>query len=266
MTPRIALQLWTVRDAYDRDPRAVLGRVAGLGYRAMELVYSRTGGLTHAEQREALDALGLSTASLHCFLDELEDDLDGVLTAADALDAGHVVLAWVPPERRRDAADFRSLADVLTAAGERCAAAGRPLAYHFHDFELAEHDGKRGMDWIFDAVDPAVLAAEVDVYWVDVAGLDPVAYLEQIGERCVLLHCKDRAPAGAAPLVEPGEGLAVFNAEVGEGVLDFPAILAAAPHARWLVTEQDFSAGDPFESARCSLVNLEALARGRAEV
>jgi len=257
--PGIALQLWTVRERYDTEPDEVLARVAEMGYPAVETVYSRTGGRTHEAQREALDRHGLAAPSMHAFIDELEDDLDGVIGAARAQGAEYVVCAWVGPERRQTAADYQDLARSLAGIGERCRDAGLQLCYHHHDFELAEAGGRRGMEWIWEGVDAELLKAEVDVYWVDVAGLDPVAYLQALGERCVLLHCKDRARPGTPPLAGAGEGLASENAEVGAGVLDFPALLAAAPHARWLVTEQDFSAGDPLDSAEVSLRAVQRL-------
>jgi sugar phosphate isomerase/epimerase len=259
MPEPIALQLWTVRELYDRDPRGVIARVAELGYPAMEMVHSRTGGLTHAQQQAALEASGLRACSLHCFYDELESELDAVLEAAQTFGVEHVVCAWVDADRRRDAEDYRALASALARAGERCRERGLRLAYHHHDFELAEFGGRRGMDWIWDGVPAELLVAEVDVYWVQVAGLDLVEYLSTLGPRVELLHLKDRLPAGRPPLAGEGEGLARWNAEVGEGVIDIPGALAAAPSARWYVTEQDFCAGDPYDSARVSLANLRAM-------
>lgn len=257
--PGIALQLWTVRERYDAAPDEVLARVAEMGYPAVETVYSRPGGRSHAEQREALDRYGLAAPSMHAFIDELEDDLDGVLAAARTQGAAYVVCAWVGPERRQSPADYQDLARSLTSIGKRCRDEGLQLCYHHHDFELADAGGRRGMEWIWEGVDAELLKAEVDVYWVDVAGIDGVAYLEALGERCALLHCKDRARPGTPPLAEPDEGLASENAEVGAGVLDFPALLAAASHARWLIAEQDFSAGDPLDSAQASLHALRRL-------
>ena len=259
MTEPVALQLWTVRELYDHDPRGVIARVAELGYPAMEMVYSRTGGLTHAEQRAALDGSGLRASAMHCFFEELEAEPERVMDAAEAFGVEHVVCAWVEPERRRDAEGYRALAAALARAGEACRARGLRLAYHHHDFELAEHGGRRGMDWIWDGVPAELLVAEVDTYWVHVAGLDLVGYLQGLGDRVELLHLKDRLPPGRPALAGEGEGLARWNAEVGEGVIDLPAALAAAPSARWLVTEQDFCPGDPYESARVSLENLRRM-------
>ena len=50
-------------------------------------------------------------------------------------------------------------------------------------------------------------------------------------------------------------------AEVGEGNLNWPAILEACKEAniRWYIVEQDVCPGDPFESLAVSLRNLQAM-------
>jgi sugar phosphate isomerase/epimerase len=255
---RIALQLWTVREQYDIDPARVLRRVADIGYSAIELVYSRTGGLTHGRQKEICDDVGLQVAALHCFFNEIEDELDGLIRAAEALGVADVVCSWMDPEHRQTAASYRAAAEVLAAAGARLREHGKQLGYHHHDFELADVEGRRGIDYLWD-VDADLLKAEVDTYWVDLAGLDVVDYIESLGDRVVLLHCKDRMRPEEEPLSSEGEGLARYNREVGEGVIDFPPVLAAASHVRWMITEQDFSVGDPFEAAATSLRNLQRM-------
>ncbi len=231
--------------------------MAEIGYPAIELVYGRTGGLTHSRQKKTCDEIGLRVVALHCFFDEIEDQLDPLIEAAEQYEVEYVVCAWMDPKHRASAASYRSAADALGAAGARMQTRGLQLAYHHHDFELADVDGRRGIDYIWD-VDAELLKAEVDTYWVHVAGLDIVDYLHALGDRLALLHCKDRMHPNEQPLSPPGEGLARYNREVGEGLIDFPPILVAAARARWLITEQDFSA-DPFEAAATSLRNLRRM-------
>jgi len=258
---RIAMQVWTVRDQQDVDPTSTLHRIAEIGYPAVELVYSRTGGLSHDRQRTICDEVGLRVAAMHCFYDDLDAGPEHVAEAAQALGTHYVVCAWMDAEQRRSAATYQAAADVFESAGGRLAELGLQLGYHHHDFELALVEGRRGIDYLWD-VDPALLVAEVDTYWVHEAGLDVVDYLQGLGDRAVLLHCKDRAPSDERPLGPEGEGLARFNCEVGEGVINFPPILAAAASAQWLVTEQDFSDGDPFTAAETSLHNLRQILAG----
>ena len=253
--PGIAVQLWTVRDSFDRDPEGVLRRVAALGYAGFELVHARTGGISHQRQAEICDDAGLEVAAMHCFFNEIDDELSSVIEAAHALGVRDVVCAWMDPRHRANADSYRAAAEILGHAGERMRRDGLQLGYHHHDFELRDVEGRRGIDYLWD-VDPVLLKAEVDTYWVYVAGLDVAQYVASLGERVVLLHCKDRMRDGERPLSDAGEGLARYNREVGEGVVDFPSILAAAKHVQWLITEQDFTDGDPFGAAATSLRNL----------
>ena len=52
-----------------------------------------------------------------------------------------------------------------------------------------------------------------------------------------------------------------FYAEVGEGNLDWPGILAAAEEAgvQWYIVEQDICQRDPFASLAISFNNLKAM-------
>jgi sugar phosphate isomerase/epimerase len=258
--PEIALQMWTVRDAYDADPAGTLSRIAELGYPAVEMVYGCTGGLTPADQRGLLDLAGLRVAAMHCLGGDLDGDLAGVTAAAEAFGTDTVVCAWVAPERRGSREAFQALAADLAVVGRTLRERGLRLCYHHHDFELAEvAPGVRGLDVLFDEVPAELMQAEVDVYWVHAAGLDVVSYLESLGDRCALLHLKDHLAEGAEPLAAAGEGAARFTGEIGTGILDIAGAIRAAPGARWLIVEQDFTAGDPFESAGVSLVNLRRL-------
>jgi len=94
----IALQLWTVREQYDSDPARVLHRVAENGYPAIELVYGRTGGLTPAHQKEICDDVGLRVPAVHCFFNEIEDQLDGLIEAGKELGVERTSCArgWIP--------------------------------------------------------------------------------------------------------------------------------------------------------------------------
>lgn len=65
------------------------------------------------------------------------------------------------------------------------------------------------------------------------AGHDPAAVVQRLGGRVPLLHIKD----GPATVED-------FMVAVGQGVLDFHAIVAAASGAEWLIVELDRCATD----------------------
>ncbi len=261
MPAPIAVQLWTFRTEFEQDPEGVLDAIADAGFEGVEMVDAlKAQGRSAAERRALFDARGLAVPSCHVFVDALDHERERVFDEVAALGAGYVVCAWIPPERRRDADDYRRLAALLAEAGEEARDRSLQLAYHHHDFELRPLEGDRsGLDIVLDAVHPELLAVELDVYWAHVAGLDPVAELERLGSRCRLVHCKDHLAAGAEPVVPVEEGVACFNTVLGTGVLDFDAIVRAARHAEWLIVEQDLNPTGPEDTSRRSLAHLRGV-------
>jgi sugar phosphate isomerase/epimerase len=75
-----------------------------------------------------------------------------------------------------------------------------------------------------------------------------------------LLHLKDKAKDVPRQFTESGLPKDAFQ-EVGSGVLDFPAILKAAPAAgvKHYIVEQDQTPGDPLASLRKSFNDLKPL-------
>ncbi|RLT40354.1 MAG: hypothetical protein DWI57_08625 [Chloroflexi bacterium] len=73
-----------------------------------------------------------------------------------------------------------------------------------------------------------------------------------MADRMPVIHLKDMAIVGQREQV---------MAEVGEGNLNWPGILAACVDANveWYAVEQDICPGDPFESLVISYRNLAAL-------
>ncbi len=245
-----ALQLFTLREAVDRDYIGTLQQIAALGYRAVEVVH--LGGMTPAAFREQLDALGLSAVAMHVPYQQLKDDIQQVIETAKGIGAAYVVCPWLVPEMRTSADSYREVARTLNAAGQACKDAGLQVCYHHHDFEFEQHDGKTGFDILIEDTDPTRVQFEIDVYWAAFAGIDPVGLLHSLSGRVPLVHLKDMAADESRTF-----------AEVGHGQLDIPGILAACDEigVEWRIVEQDRSSRDPMESVQMSIEYLRELGR-----
>jgi sugar phosphate isomerase/epimerase len=119
--------------------------------------------------------------------------------------------------------------------------AGCVLSYHNHAHEFYKGGSQTILEEIYDGTAPENLKAELDTYWIQAGGGNPLDWCRQMKGRLSVLHMKDYAvsPTGAP-----------FFAEVGYGNLDFKTITAAAEESgcEWFVVEQDTCPGDPFES------------------
>ena len=224
----IALQLYTLRERARADLRATLQEVANAGYRAVELAGLH--GHSPADARRALDDAGLRAPAAHVPFSGFD-----ALGELHELGCSYAVLPGLPDDRRAP----RTAAEALNDLGARCTAAGLRFAYHNHAWEL-----ETGLlDELVERTDPALVSFELDLYWAHVGGGDPVGLLERCQGRVELVHMKDAAEDGS-------------DAPVGEGVLRWPEIVAAARAAgvRWYVVEQDEPA-DPLRDVETALQN-----------
>ena len=252
--PPIGLQLFTVRDFMARDVFGTLERVAALGFEGVE--FAGLFDQDPAKVRARVEALGLRVAAAHYGIDRLAAAFDECVNEACTLGAPILVVPYLT-EEHRTLEGYRLAAAQMVTAAERLAYHGLRLAYHHHAFEfdpLGPDSAQRGIDVIVEAPADSLLL-EIDVYWCRHGGTDPVRFLARHLSRTPLLHLKDMKDAKSRAF-----------AEIGTGIIDFPAILrlAASSNAavEWLLVEQDSNfAGDALQSAATSLTNLRALCR-----
>ncbi|WP_244248207.1 sugar phosphate isomerase/epimerase [Rathayibacter sp. VKM Ac-2801] len=233
--PDLSVQLYSVREPLAADLPATLDRLAAIGFTTVELF----GFVDLADAyRAALPASGLRAPSAHARLLGPQGDatVDEILDTAVSLGVETVIDPFVDPTRWTTADDVARIADELNALVDSAAARGLVLGYHNHAFEFENRvDGRSAFEHLAGLLDPRMVL-ELDTYWAAVGGDDPVEVLGRLGDQVRFLHVKD-GPISA----DTQEQL-----PAGEGAMDVPAILAAAPQAL-PVLEFDAYAGDIFE-------------------
>lgn len=243
--PVVAMQLYTLRQECAADFPGTLAKVAEMGYPAVQV--SGTHGQKAKDIRKVMDDLGLGSAGTHVALDLLEKDFRAAVDLVKDLGTEWAIVPWLPEDRRKTADQWRTLGKVMTEIGAKLRAEDLRLAYHNHSFEFREFDGKYGYDIFYESVDPGLVHNEIDTYWVKHGGADPVAYLKRFAGHIQVTHFKDMGKGEARPMVP-----------VGEGILDWPNLIAACRSGgtEWLCIEQDECAPlSTLEAARVSLEN-----------
>ncbi len=252
MHPSIAVQLYTLREVI-RTPTEMataLTKLKAIGYDAVQLAAGETSDTR--TMQAMLDSAGLRVCGVHTSFARLRDALDDVLEDLRVLDCRYAALGSLPLEYRNREGYMR-FAHEASAIARRLAQAGVVFSYHNHAFELERFEGRAGLDILYDESDPRVVTAEIDTYWIQHGGGNPVRWLQRLRGRVPLVHLKDMTMSANNQVM----------AEVGEGNLDWPAILVACEEAGvvWYIVEQDICQHDPFESVALSLRNLRALLR-----
>lgn len=245
---RIGLQLYTVRAAMAKDFDGTLARVAAIGYREVEFA----GYFDHApaDVRASLDRHGLSAPSAHIgTAATLTKDWARTLEAAQAVGHKYLVVAGLAERDRRTLDDYRRVADLFNTAGESARQMGMRLAYHNHDFEFTPMARKLPYDILLERTDPALVAMEMDLFWVTKAGQNPLAWFDRYPGRFEMVHLKDMDGSPERRMVD-----------IGRGTIDFARIFANGAQAgtRHYFVEHDDPQPPALASAKAS---YEALSR-----
>ncbi len=247
---QIGLQLYTLRDLLKepKDFPKVLPKVRKIGYRAVQ---TGLGQMETKELKKILDNEGLFVFATHIPIEDIINKTEAVIEDHEILGTEYVVCPWLPMENR-SAAGYKKTGKDLSKAGAVLAKSGLTLCYHNHAFEFEKFGKKTGLEIIYSESDPRYLKAELDIYWVTYGGGDPAAWCLKYSGRLPLVHMKD--------MVAKKDNTQVF-AEVGEGNLNWKAIIAAAKKAgaKWYTVEQDVCQRNPLESIKISLDNLHKL-------
>ena len=226
----IAVQMYSLRNAGSLDQQLKIVHDAGVG--AVETV--GTQGVSAPELKQLLDRYAIKAISSHVPLTELRKDLPGVVAFNRSIGNTTLVVPYLDAkDRPTDAAGWTALGQELGRMSKQLRAEGMRLAYHNHDFELVDFNGRTGLELLFAAAGPD-LQTELDLAWVARAGYDPAVMLGKFRGRLFAVHAKDNAPKGQA---EDEGGFAA----IGQGVLDWNAILPAAAGAgvQWYIIEHD---------------------------
>ena len=246
----LAVQLYTVRDAVSKNLEGTLERLAGLGYKRIEL-YGYNGtffGKTASEFKTILGNTGIKVLSSHHTTGiamknkgTISDGWDKAIEDVHALGAEYMVCAYLMPNERTPEI-YKSLPAMFEKAATATKAAGIQFAYHNHDFEFEKLDDTLVYDFLLKNTPGDLVKMEMDLYWISKAGHDPVAYFEKYPGRFAMWHVKDME-AGTKAITE-----------VGNGTIDFDRIFKARKKAglKYWFVEQDTSKRDMFESLTIS--------------
>ena len=255
---KISIQLWTFAEYTNflSDPvrtEEVLRRLSEMGYRNVEPF----GDIDAESFRELLDKYGLKASARHIDIGTPENpaDIEQIIADNKTLGIKYFGNGSTPifPPIYTTEAEWIAYAEYLDQVGEQARKAGQRLMVHNHDIEFETVFGDQTVfDILMANTDPRNVVFQLDLYWADNGGADPIALIEEYGNRIQLFHVKDaRASDGRIEIV-------------GEGTIDFPSIFAAAGGStRYYVVEHDPRFGDPtfdpFEAAEKGFAYLDCV-------
>ena len=209
----IAIQLYSVRDIINNgtDLNVVLKNLAQMGYTSIEAANYDNGkfyGKTPEEFKNAVEKAGMKVLSSHCSRGLSDKEVasgdfseslkwwDQSIAAHKAAGMKYIVNPGIGVPKTMK--EMKMYCDYFNTVGYKTAAASIAFGYHNHAFEFRKIEDQLIYDFLLDNVSPNHVFFEMDVYWVQEGGGDPVAYLKNRPSQFKAVHIKDEKEIGAS--------------------------------------------------------------------
>jgi sugar phosphate isomerase/epimerase len=239
----IGIQIYTIREQLTADLEGSMKRLAQIGYKCIEaagFAKSDAGyqfyGKSPKDYKKMLADNGQYLLASHTVFEP--ETADAVCAAHAEAGCKYIVYPFLPEQYRQNLDGYKATGMVLSKLGEAAKRNGLQFAYHNHNFEYTEMEGQVPMDVMMANTDAANVKFELDIYWIEKAGKDPIAYFDKYPGRFELWHVKD--------MTKDDEK---FFAPVGSGSIDWQKIFAAREKSgmKHYFVEQDRTKGDIWE-------------------
>jgi sugar phosphate isomerase/epimerase len=239
----IGIQIYTIREQLTADLEGSMKKLAQIGYNSIEaagFAKSDAGyqfyGKSPKDYKKMLADNGQFLLASHTVF-ELET-ADAVCAAHVEAGCRYIVYPFLPEQYRQNLDGYKATGLMLSKLGEAAKRNGLQFAYHNHNFEYTDMEGQVPMDVMMTNTDATNVKFELDIYWIEKAGKDPIAYFNKYPGRFELWHVKD--------MTNDAEK---FFAPVGSGTIDWPKVFAAREKSgmKHFFVEQDRTKGDMWE-------------------
>jgi len=236
----VAVQLYSVREAFAQDAVGTLQQVARMGYAGVE--FAGYAGLSARELRRLLEDCGLAVAGTHLPIDSLlGDEFERTVEFNRTLGNRFLIVPWLPDDWRASRAAWQRTAERFNAIAERLAPHGMYVGYHNHHVEFTPLDGETFWEVLFRSTVPSVVM-QGDTGNALRAGVDVTSMFARFPGRALTVHLKEYARDKPLALL-------------GEGEVDWPQVFRACETVggtQWYIVEQEAYPCPPLESiARC---------------
>lgn len=202
------IQLFSVRDDMQKDPKGTLTQLAKIGYKNVEhanYVDRKFYGYAPKEFKKVLDDLGLKMPCGHTVMginhwDEGKKDFTDAwkYTVEDAAYMGqqYVISPWIDEPIRKKYDSLMHFLDLFNKSGELCRKSGMKFGYHNHWFEFSDSlNGTRIFDIMMKNIDFDKVAMQLDMGNMYIGGAKAADVLNQYPGKFELIHVKDEIPS-----------------------------------------------------------------------
>ncbi len=220
----IGVAPYTFRNSFPHGVAATLDTIKNLGFTIIE---GGGGDMDPNTYKKLCDERGLLIPSMGSDYNELLQNPDPVIERAKIYGSEYVVCFWIPHENGKFTInDATQAAKDFNEIGRNLKQHGLTLAYHPHGYEFQAYEDGTLLDYLMEHTDPSFVAFEMDVFWIQFGGGDPVALLKKYPDRWKLMHLKDMKEGIEKNLT--GGTDHEYNVVLGTGQIDMEGVIRTA--------------------------------------
>tara|TARA_S200000501_G_scaffold267833_1_gene251564 strand:+ start:5697 stop:6470 length:774 start_codon:yes stop_codon:yes gene_type:complete len=219
----IGIQLYSLRNQLDQNADRALKLIDHWGLKYIEGGDSY--GLPEEDFRKLIKKNNLKAVSIGASYPELRNDPQSVLEKAKRYKVKFVMCAWIPhPGNTFDIDITQAAVETFNKAGALLKKEGITLAYHAHGYEFRPHEYGTLFDYM--ARNATDFKFELDVFWVQHGGVDPIELMNKYPDFVILMHLKDMAHGVKGN--NTGKEDADKNVILGQGQIDIAGVVKKA--------------------------------------
>ncbi|MFT7559777.1 MAG: sugar phosphate isomerase/epimerase [Flavobacteriales bacterium] len=227
-----SVQLWSVRDAVEKDFKGTLKALAEMGFDAVEFA-GNYGGMEDDPMalKAFLDSIGLKASAAHVRFHEYNEvDAQKWINFFKVLDCKYLINPM--DDRATNAETVEGFVKELNTLSKQLMPHGLYVGYHNHTKEFDSYKDSTFWDYIGNNTTQDVVL-QLDVGWVKVAGKSPINYIKKFPGSTITTHYKAKLPQDAPASAKPF---------IGEDTINWPSLITATRKhggTLWYTLEQE---------------------------
>lgn len=249
---KVGIQLYTVMEKANEDYFGTIKALKLMGYEGIEFPGDTFRRVDAAKLKDYLDEIQFELAGIVFEYNDFENNFPQVMEYCKVSKCKNVVFPWID-EGMRSIEGYKRIAEKFNNWGRQFKENGICFMYHIHGYEFDNLGLTTCWDLFQKYCNEEYVKLEIDVYWVQWGGIDPVKFMEQNGHRSPSIHFKDMK-----------DSISKEDIEVGDGFIDMKriALIGKENGANWFIVEQEAFNMPCMDSALISLLNLKKIVAG----
>jgi sugar phosphate isomerase/epimerase len=216
----VGFQIWTIREDLQKDFSGTLKKMAGLGFKTVEMCSPPGYGfeplmkLTAKEMKKIMNDAGLICPSSHYGMKEFRENLDERIAFALELGQTQMILSSFGLQKNATLDDWKKAADELNKYGLKAKNAGIQMGFHNHHNEFQKIGETLIYDVLMQEFDPKYIKMQFQVAVINI-GYKAVDYFKKYPGRFISAHLADYGQDKKT------------EAPVGQGIVDWKEFFAS---------------------------------------